>query len=127
MAKKEFIFRGKSLEELQAMSLKELGGLLKSDARRKIKRGFTDEEKTFLKKLRNKEKNLETHCRTMLILPEMVGVTIAIHNGKEFQKVDIQPEMIGHRLGEYALTRKLVTHNSPGVGATRSSSNVSVK
>jgi small subunit ribosomal protein S19 len=63
----------------------------------------------------------------MLILPEMVGTVIKIYTGKSFEPVEIQPEMIGHLLGEFALTRKRVAHSSPGVGATRSSANVSVK
>jgi small subunit ribosomal protein S19 len=42
----------------------------------------------------------------MIILPEMVGLTIAVHNGKEFVPVKIVPEMIGHYLGEFAPTCK---------------------
>ena len=127
MAKKEFFYRGKKLEELQALSMKELAELFPSDARRKIRRGFTDQQKILLEKIRNKEKNIKTHCRDMLVLPEMVGIIIGIHTGKAFAQIEIQPEMIGHVLGEFALSRKRVAHNSPGVGATRSSSNVSVK
>ena len=63
----------------------------------------------------------------MIIIPEMVDKTIMIHNGKAYVAVIIKPEMIGHRLGEFALTRKSITHSSPGVGATRSSASVSVK
>jgi small subunit ribosomal protein S19 len=44
-----------------------------------------------------------------------------VHNGKEFSTVEIKPEMIGHALGEFALTRKIVAHSGLGVGATRSS------
>ena len=51
----------------------------------------------------------------------MVGKKVAIHNGKEFKEVEIRAEMIGHFLGEFALTRKIVKHSGPGVGATRSS------
>jgi small subunit ribosomal protein S19 len=57
----------------------------------------------------------------MIVLPEFVGRKIAVYNGKEFQEVLIQQEMIGHYLGEFALTRKPVKHTGPGVGATRSS------
>ena len=63
----------------------------------------------------------------MIILPEMVGRMIKIHNGKDFTPIKIEAEMIGHKFGEFVLTRKRVTHSSPGVGATRSSSNVSVR
>ena len=126
MAKKEFTYRGKKLEELQTLSLKELAELLPSRQRRKIQRGFSDEEKHLVEKLKQKN-TVKTHLRDMLVLPEMVGKTIAIHSGKEFQQIIIQPEMIGHYLGELALTRKKVGHSSPGVGATKSSSGVSVR
>ncbi len=127
MAKKEFSYRGKTLEELQQLGLKELSVLLCSAARRKIKRGFTDQEKILLRNLRTSKKSVKTHCRTMIVLPEMVDKTILIYNGKSFEEVIIQPEMLGHYLGEFSQTRKRVNHSSPGVGATRSSSNVSVK
>ena len=122
MAKKEFAYRGKTLEELKSMSINDLAPLFKSNIRRLLKRGFTDEEKRFLEKLDKKtNKPVKTHCRDMVILPTMVGRNIMIHTGKDFLNILIQPEMIGHRLGEFALTRKRVTHSSAGVGATRSS------
>ncbi len=127
MAKKEFSFKGKSLEELKAMSINEFMELIPSRQRRKIKRGFTEVEKTFLKKVNAGKNNIETHARDMVILPQMVGMTIKIHQGKEFVSVIIQEEMIGHLLGEFAMTRRKVGHSSPGVGATKSSGAVSVK
>jgi len=57
----------------------------------------------------------------------MVGKTLSIHSGKEYVTVRIIDEMLGHYLGEFALTRKSVKHSSPGVGATKSSAAVSVK
>jgi small subunit ribosomal protein S19 len=127
MALKEFKYRGKSLEDLKKLSLKELSLLLPSRERRKIKRGFTDAEKAFLDKLQSKSKKIETHCRDMVILPQMVGRIISIHAGKEFKDVEVTAEMIGHRLGEFALTRSRVAHNAPGIGATKSSAALSVK
>jgi small subunit ribosomal protein S19 len=127
MAKKEFKYRGRSIEELQAMGLKELAELLPARARRKIKRGFTDPEKILLRNLRTSSKPVKTQCRSMIILPEMVNKSVKIHNGKTFEEIIIQPEMVGHYFGEFSQTRKRVAHSSPGVGATRSSSNVSVK
>ena len=127
MAKKEFTYRGKTIDELKKLSLNELAQLLPSRQRRKIKRGFTDQHKILLKKLRANEKNIETHDRDMIILPEMVGSIIKIYNGKEFIPVMMEPEMIGHYLGEFALTRKKVAHSAPGIGATRSSASLSVK
>ena len=127
MARKEFTFRGKKLEDLMELSMKELSKLMTSSVRRRINRGFTEKQQTLLKRIRGGDKNIKTHCRTMPVLPEMVDKTILVHNGKEFVSILIQPEMIGHILGEFANTRKRVGHSAPGVGATRSSSNVSVK
>lgn len=127
MVKKEYTYKGKKLEELQKMSMGELANLFPSKQRRTIKRGFSPEQKLLLKKIRANKSNIETHCRDLIILPEMVGKMIKIHNGKEFILLNIEAEMIGHLLGEFSLTRKRVGHNSPGVGATRSSSNISVK
>ena len=114
MALKEFKFKGKSLEELQALTLAEIAELLPSRQRRTIQRGFSDEQTKLLAKLEHKD-NVKTHSRDMLILPNMVGKTIQIHTGKGFQSVIIQSEMIGHYFGEYALTRKRATHTSVGV------------
>ena len=127
MVKKEFTFKGKTVDELKKMSLKEFASLLKSRQRRSLERGFTDAQKILLKKIKANEKNIKTHCRDMIILPEMIGLTIHVHRGKEFVPVMIQPEMVGHRLGEFALTRKRVEHSAPGIGATRSSASISVK
>ena len=63
----------------------------------------------------------------MYILPEMVGTTIGVHDGQKFINLDITPPMISHALGEFAITRKSVTHTGPGVGATRSSQHVALK
>ena len=126
MAKKIFTYRGKTLDELKAMGLTEFADLLPSSKRRLIKRGFTEPQKIFLEKIKNK-KDIKTHCRNMVVLPEMVGKVIRVYNGKEFVMLTIAEEMIGHFLGEFALTRNRVQHSSPGVGATRSSSAVSVR
>ncbi len=127
MAKKEFMFKGKTTEELKNMSLNEIAQLLTASQRRTIKRGFTEQKKILLKKIRANEKNIETHCRDMVILPEMIGKIIKVHQGKEFVPVAIEADMIGHYLGEFALTRKKVMHSAPGIGATRSSASLSVK
>ncbi|MEM0350820.1 MAG: 30S ribosomal protein S19, partial [Archaeoglobaceae archaeon] len=100
--------------------------LLPARERRKLKRGLTEREKNLLEKLKKKN-SVRTHVRDMLILPEMVGKTIFVHNGKDFVKVEIKPEMLGHRLGEFAMTTKFEKHSGPGVGATRSSKFVPLK
>ena len=127
MAKKEFVYRGKTLDELQKLSVSEFAELLPSRERRKIKRGFTDQEKILIEKCRKNNPSMKTHCRDMIVLPEMVGKIMSIYTGKAFFKVELQDEMIGHRLGEFALTRSKVAHSAPGIGATKSSSALSVK
>jgi small subunit ribosomal protein S19 len=127
MAKKEFTFYGKKLEELKGMGIQEFAALLPSRRRRTLTRGFTDAQKAFLEKLRKGHQNLKTHCRDMIILPEMIGKTIKVYNGKEFVAVIITEEMLGHVLGEFAQTRGSVKHNAPGIGATRSSAALSVR
>ncbi len=126
MAKKEFVFHGKKFDEIKGMSLNEFAMLLPARQRRTIKHGFTDLQKRFLKNLKKKD-DVETHCRDMIIIPEMVGKTVRLHSGKAFEQLTITEEMLGHYLGEFVLTRKRVTHNAPGVGATRSSASQSVR
>ncbi|MEK6983428.1 MAG: 30S ribosomal protein S19 [Nanoarchaeota archaeon] len=127
MIKKEYIFKGKKEDELKKISSTELAQLLTARQRRNIKRGFTNQQQILLRKLRANGKNIETHCRDMIILPEMIGKTIKVHQGREFVPVTIEHDMIGHYLGEFALTRKKVMHSAPGIGATRSSASLSVK
>jgi small subunit ribosomal protein S19 len=124
----KFVFVGKSLEEIEKMDLGEFSKLLKSRQRRSLKRGLTETQKKLLERIRkNPEKFHRTHCRDMVILPEMIGAKLGVHNGKEYVPLEIKPEMLGHRLGEFVLTRKKVTHSAPGFGATRSSKFVPLK
>ena len=132
---KEFMYRGHSLESLKAMSMDEFITLLPSRQRRSLQRGLTPEQRILLEKMRaanetaekGKETALKTHVRDLIILPEMVGAKIMVHNGKEFVGVDIKPAMIGHFLGEFAITNKPVRHGTPGIGASRSSMYVPLK
>ena len=135
MPKKEFTYRGHSLEQLQGMSMDEFIKLLPSRQRRSLQRGLNTGQRTLLENIRRAKKSqsegetavTKTHARDMIILPEMVGATILIHNGKEFTSVEILPEMIGCYLGEFAITNKPVRHGSPGIGASRSSMYVPLK
>ena len=111
---KTFMFKGKTLDELKEMSLEDLSLLISSRARRKIKRGFSEQEKKFLERVEAGDKKLKTHCRDLIVLPLMAGKKISIYNGKEFVDVNIVPETIGMRLGELAMTRKVATHTSKG-------------
>lgn len=53
---------------------------------------------------------IKTWARSSTITPEMVGFTIGVHNGKEHIPVSISEDMVGHKLGEFAQTRKFVRH-----------------
>lgn len=136
MARKEFNYRGYTLEELQQMPLDNVIQLFPSRQRRSLKKGFLPRQKKVLEKIRKLKKEdkpggrpqiIKTHCRDMIVLPEMVGMTFGIYNGKTFVEVTIQPEMIGCYFGEFAVTRQKVQHGDPGMGATRSSMFVPLK
>lgn len=133
---KKFIFKGYGLEELQKLSMDDFAKLLPSRQRRSLLRGLPTTHKKLLERTRSarelQEKEskavvVRTHCRDMMVLPEMVGLKFGIYTGKEFVIVEIKPEMIGHRLGEFAQTRRKVTHGTPGIGATRSSMYIPLK
>ncbi len=121
--KKEFLYRGFTMEELLAMSFDEILGLLPSRCRRTFLRGLNYEQQLIFDKLKAAEPGevVKTHRRDVPIIPEFVGKTVSIYTGKEFKEVEIKPEMIGCYLGEFALTRRTPSHSGPGVGATRSS------
>ena len=118
---KEFMFRGLSLEELQKMTLEEVIKILPSRSRRSLLREKNYEQNLVYQKLENDDEDLKTHVRDVIILPKAVGKVVEVYNGNSYIKFEIKPEMIGHYLGEFAMTRKEVTHSGPGVGATRSS------
>ena len=122
MAKKIFTYRGKTIDELQKLSIKEFAELLPSRQRRTIVRGLDDTKKKIIEKL-GKKNDIKTHVRDMLVLPQFVGKTLKIHNGKSFEPVIVQEDMVGMFFGELILTRRKVSHSSPGVGASKSSAN----
>jgi small subunit ribosomal protein S19 len=129
----EFTYRGHTLDELQEMELDEVAELLPARQRRTIKRGLSVEHEKLLEEAREAEAEetanspLRTHLRDMPILPEFVDLTFAVHNGSSFERVKVEPEMIGHYLGEFQLTRSTVEHGQAGIGATRSSKFVPLK
>jgi len=129
ISERDKLFRGKTIEELQKLDVREFAKLLKSRQRRAVMRNF-DVIENFIKKCgkrRDKNRPVRTHLREMVIVPAFVGFSINVHNGKEFVPVKITQEMLGHRLGEFAITRKFTRHGAAGVGATKSSSALSVK
>jgi small subunit ribosomal protein S19 len=81
---------------------------------RSIKKGpFIDDHliKKVLKAVEtNDRKPIKTWSRRSMILPEMVGLTIAVHNGKQHVPVLVNENMIGHKLGEMVLTRTFRGH-----------------
>lgn len=132
---KEFAYRGHTIEQLKSVSMDEFILLLPARQRRSLQRGLTPQQREFFEELKKykrtndgeNKKAIKTHCRDMIILPEMIGLTILIHNGKEFVPVEVKPQMIGHYLGEFAITNKNVSHGTPGIGASRSSMYVPLK
>lgn len=132
---KEFNYRGHSIDSLLSLSMDEFINLLPSRQRRSLQRGLTPEQRILLEKIRKAKEVIKkgqtmivkTHVRDTIILPEMVGVKLSIHNGKEFIPVEIKPAMIGHYMGEFAISNKPVRHGTPGIGASRSSMYVPLK
>ena len=129
----EFTYRGHTLDELDEMDLDEVTELLPARARRSIQRGLDTEQQKLLEQARaaGEEETandpIRTHLRDMPIVPEFVGLTFAVYTGQSFERVEVEPEMIGHYLGEFQLTRTSVEHGQAGIGATRSSKFVPLK
>jgi small subunit ribosomal protein S19 len=116
------------------MSMDEFIRILPARQRRSLTRGLTTDQRTLMELIRNYRRSktkdakpIKTHCRDMVIIPEMVGLNLLIHSGKEFAALDIKPEMIGHYIGEFIITNKKVVHGTPGIGASRSSMYVPLK
>ena len=129
---KEFRYRGLTLEQLNSMSTEALLELLPSRARRSLNRGVSEEKRKLLEDARAAKEGkargeIRTHARDMVVLPSMVGLTIGVHNGREFVQLEVKPEMIGRYLGEFVITNKKVVHGTPGIGASRSSLYVPLK
>jgi small subunit ribosomal protein S19 len=124
----KFTLKGKEFEEIKKMGLDEFRKLLPARQKRSLKRGFTPIQKNLLENIKeNPKKFHKTHCRDLIVIPEIVGTKLGVHSGKEYVTIEIKPEMLGHRLGEFVPTRKIVKHSAPGFGATRSSKFVPLK
>ena len=119
--KREVKYRGKTLEELKDLNMREFAKYVGSRERRTILRQFSEIE-NFINRAKekiSKKKIVRTHQRSLVIAPQMVGMKIQVYNGKSFVPVEITGEMLGHRLGEFALTRVRVKHGSAGIGSTK--------
>lgn len=123
LEKKKLTYRGRTVEELQALDVREFAKLLKSRQRRSVLRNFQEVE-NFVSRAKEKsakKKQIRTHKRDLVIVPQLVGMKLQIHNGNKFIPVIVTGEMLGHKFGEFAPTRGRVNHGSAGVGATKSS------
>ena len=120
--KKEFTYRGLTIDKLQELDFEQFIAMLPSRQRRSFNRGLSKEQAKLINDSNKRpEKVLRTHRREMIIIPQFVGRKFAVYNGREFVDIDIMPEMIGLYFGELAPTRTSPTHTGPGVGATKSS------
>ncbi len=124
---KEITWRGRSEEEAKKLDLKTFLELIPARQRRTLQRGFTDAQKQLMKRITRGDNNFKTHCRDLVITPALVGKSLMIYNGKEYNPVLITVEMLGHCLGEFAMTRRSVKHSAAGIGATRSSKAISAR
>ncbi len=136
---KVFNFRGKTLEELLGMTLEEFALHCNSRAKRSLKRGFDKKLLNRIKEAWGQKKNgkeprpIRTHLRDAIVVPSMVGLRFDVYKGggaskgEAFLPVEVKAEMLGHYLGEMALTRKRLVHGKAGIGATKSSSAISAR
>ena len=132
MVKKELTYRGKTIGELKVMGIADFIKLVPSRARRSLTRGLSEQHKKLLLKVKmfkdgKLKKPVRTHCRNMIVVPELLDIPLHIYNGREFVPVEMTFEMLGRYLGEFTITRKKVEHSAPGIGATKSSAAMSVK
>ena len=123
LRKKEFTYKGKTMDELKKLDVREFAKYLKSRQRRTVLRQFQEIEK-FINRSKEKmakKKQIKTHQRYLIITPEMIGMKIQIYNGHSFVPVEVIGEMLGHKFGEFSLTRARIKHGKAGIGATKGS------
>jgi small subunit ribosomal protein S19 len=124
-------FKGRTAEQVAAMPMQEFAKLIPSRERRWITRNSLQYKKIMEKIEKRKKtgntKAIRTQTRETVILPSFIGLAFEIYDGKTFQHVQINANMVGHRLGEFAYTTKRVQHSNPGIRATRGSKFLAVK
>lgn len=112
--KKELKFKGKTLEELQALDVREFAKLLNSRQKRSVLRNFQKHE-NFVKRanaqIAKGKNSVKTHIRDLVIVPGLVGMKLQVYNGRDFLHFEVTIEMLGHKFGEFALTRTKTRHN----------------
>merc|ERR1711998_644612 len=132
---RQFFYRGIEVKKLLDLSNKQLHEMLHARARRSLARiqknpSAEEARKKLVGRLKNaikkagsdsKPEIIKTHLRNCIIVPEMVSSLVGVYNGKGYILVQVKPDMIGHYLGEFALTYHPVKHGNPGVssGASR--------
>ncbi|KAI4132056.1 MAG: hypothetical protein LQ338_000914 [Usnochroma carphineum] len=133
---RKFSYRGVDLDQLLDLSSSQLRDIVHARARRRFNRGLKRKPMGLIKKLRRAKQNakpnekpdlVKTHLRDMIVVPEMIGSVIGIYSGKEYNQVEIKPEMVGFYLGEFSISYKPVKHGRPGIGATHSSRFIPLK
>ena len=128
-------YRGKEKDALSQLSTEDFMPMLTSRARRALRRAASNKNmvvRKFMKKVsaikaKNPSKVIKTHVREAVIVPEWLGLTFAVHNGKEWKNVLISVDKLGYRLGDFSHTTGRVLHSGPGVGATRGSKFIPLK
>ncbi|KAI6820068.1 40S ribosomal protein [Hortaea werneckii] len=127
---RKFSYRGIDLDELLDLSSEQLRDVVHARARRRFNRGLKRKPMGLIKKLRKAKQEappnekpavVKTHLRDMIVVPEMIGSVVGVYSGKEFNTVEIKPEMVGHYLAEFSISYHPVRHGRPGIGATHSS------
>ncbi|KAJ5529691.1 hypothetical protein N7527_003084 [Penicillium freii] len=133
---RKFSYRGIDLDQLLDLSSEQLRDVVHARARRRFNRGLKRKPMGLIKKLRKAKQEakpnekpdlVKTHLRDMIVVPEMIGSVVGIYSGKEFNQVEIKPEMVGHYLAEFSISYKPVKHGRPGIGATHSSRFIPLK
>ena len=129
LTKKQFTYRGKTIEELKKLDVREFAKYLTSRQRRFALRQFQRIEDFISRAKRKIEKNkpIRTHSRDIIITPGMVGMKIYVYNGQKFMPIEVIGEMLGHKLGEFSPTRARIKHGKAGVGATKGTRSKSKK
>ncbi len=128
-------YRGKEKEEASKITASEMLPHLTSRSRRTLKRALSNKSITVRKLMRkvtkiiaaDPSKVIRTQVREAVIIPEWMGLTFAVHNGKEWKNVHISIDKLGYRLGDFSHTTGRVLHSGPGVGATRGSKFIPLK
>jgi len=128
-------YRGRDKSQMDGLTNEEFLGIITSRARRALRRAAANKNtvvKKFMKKVaaikaKNPAKVVKTHVREAVIIPDWIGLTFAVHNGKEWKNVFVTIDKVGYRLGDFSHTTGRVLHSGPGVGATRGSKFIPLK